>query len=202
MSGCSEKAKQPVIPPSAILTPPAHAEVAVAPVPSQPTYQVALFGATLKDAQRATLDKVLTKNGLSKQSSRTDKWSDVYDVNGKLKGASTLTVSYVSASKQFANAEYVFPSFMDTQLVARVISLVTQKYGNPTSMMGQIELGKVDAEWDVGNGMLVQVSRGWPETTVYLDYTNTDTNALMIAEQSATKSQAEAQSAKQQNDAF
>jgi hypothetical protein len=161
-----------------------------------------LFGAKLKGANRNELSEILVKNGLSKHASTVDQWTDDYAVHGKLKEAETLRMSYVSATNQFANAEYEFPTFMDVQLVKRVIDLVSQKYGAPTSMIGQIELGPVFAEWDNGDGTTIRVSRGWPATTTYLNYTDTDANAKMETERDAAKQKGLKDSAKQQSQAF
>jgi uncharacterized protein YeaO (DUF488 family) len=175
---------------------------AVPAVQAQPTHQLELFGVKLKGVSRNELNNALMQKGLSKQTSKADQWTDTYAVNGKLKGAETLRISYILATNQFANAEYEFPTFMDTQLVKRVIDLVSQKYGDPTTMNGQIELGSVDAEWDNGDGMTIHVSRGWPSTTTYLDYIDTDAYAKMKAEQDAAKQQNLQNSAKQQSQAF
>lgn len=195
MSGCQGKVEQS----QAGAT---GTQAAAQPASAPPAHPLELFGVKLKGVSRNVLDKALLQNGFSKQSANTDKWTDSYSVNGKLKEAQTLSVSYVLATQQFANAEYEFPSFMDPQLVKRVIDLVSQKYGDPTSMSGQIDLGEVVAEWDNGDGTTIRVSRGWPSTTTYLDYIDTDAEARMEAEKDAAKQQSLQDSAKQQNQAF
>ncbi|GAA4021642.1 hypothetical protein [Actimicrobium antarcticum] len=161
-----------------------------------------LFGVTLKGATRDQLRQAFKKNELIATREENSYWVDTYDVKGVLEGASSLNAGYVSSSGKFAFAEYTFPSFMDTQSVAKVINMVAIKYGRPSSQSGSYDLGQVTAKWNVGQGMQITVSRGWPETTTYLNFTDSSARNQMNAEIDAEKKAQVAQKAKAQSKAF
>ncbi len=88
-----------------------------------------LFGVTLKGAARDQLRQVFKQNGLRATREENGYWVDTYDAHGVLEGASDFQAGYIVASGKFAFAQYTFASFMDTQLVAKVIKMVATKYG-------------------------------------------------------------------------
>ncbi len=162
-----------------------------------------LFGVNLKGITRDRLEPVLTKAGLTPRNGHVGaKWRfDEYDVNGRLKGASELAVGYTSDNR-FALAEYTFPSVMDPGQVRRIINMVKMKYGQPSSVNGPYGLGNVTAYWDVGDGMRVEVKRGWPDTTTYLDLIDVKAYAAMKQSMAKQKAKQKAGQAKEQNSAF
>lgn len=172
---------------------------AIAPVHAAATLD--LFGAPLQGATRATLEPALHTAGLKPTQEGERYWADVYKVDGQLKEAKTLTLYYTS-DNHFADAEYVFPSFMDAQQVSRIIRMVTSKYGQPTKVSGDMNLGSVSALWDIGINMRILVSRGWPETTTHLELIDNANLALFKKQQSAEKAAQEQQQAKSQSNAF
>ncbi len=163
---------------------------------------LALFGTPLKGATRAELRQTLAKAGFSAQRVDDGYFCDQYGVDGQLKGATQLTVCYTENSNRFASAEYTFPGFMDTQLVQRVIHVVESKYGRPSSVSGDIGLGGVTARWNMAQGMALKVSRGWPDTTTYLDLTDLGMNRRMHAQMQADKAAAIRQQATKDANAF
>lgn len=96
-----------------------------------------LFGVPLLGATRQTLEPALQHDGFSPIHVGSHWWFDSYHVHGQLPGARKLLVSY-TANNHFAMAEYVFPSFMNTGEVAKVIHMVEDKYGAPTRQSGDI----------------------------------------------------------------
>jgi len=162
-----------------------------------------LFGARLKGITRDRLEPVLTKAGLTPRNGHVGaKWRfDEYDVNGRLKGASELAVGYTSDNR-FALAEYTFPSVMDPGQVRRIIDMVKTKYGQPSSVNGPYGLGGVTAYWNVGGGMRIEVKRGWPNTTTYLDLIDVKAYAAMKQSMAKQKAKREAGRAKKQSNAF
>ncbi|MGR2913464.1 hypothetical protein [Acidithiobacillus ferrivorans] len=89
----------------------------------------------------------------------------------QLQGASKFLVEY-DKHNRFAFAEYKFPSFNDTGQVHNIITMVEYKYGQPSSIIGDIKHGPVVARWKEDGGMEVKVWRGWPITTTYMDLEN------------------------------
>jgi hypothetical protein len=161
-----------------------------------------LFGVSLHDASRATLRAAVKKAGLIPVRVDDQYYCDKYAVNGHLKGAKTLVVCYTGKRNRFAYAEYIFPTFMDTALVTRVIAMVKVKYGAPDHLDGDENLGAVTATWNEGADMNIEVSRGWPNTTTYLDLIDAPNKSRMNAEIQADKAQKQKQQAQQQSNAF
>jgi hypothetical protein len=161
-----------------------------------------LFGVTLKGAVRDQLRQAFKQNGL--RATREDKsyWVDTYDAKGVLEGAGEFQAGYLRDSGKFAYARYTFPGFMDTQLVGKVITMVSNKYGRPTSQQGQHRLGPVIAKWQLGQDMQIEVSRGWPDTTTLLAFIDASAYRQLNAEIDAEKAARAAQQAKSQSKAF
>lgn len=161
-----------------------------------------LFGVALKDASRDQLRQVFKQNGMRAIREEKKYWVDIYDATGVLEGASQFQAGYVAATDKFAYAQYTFPAFMDTQLVGKVINMVSVKYGRPSSQKGNYHLGEVSAKWNLGQGMQIEVSRGWPDTTTYLTFKDISSYNQMLAEIDSEKKAQEQQRAKSQSKAF
>ena len=147
---------------------------------------LSLFGVPLEHATRAQLEGAMDKAGLTPVQVGKKFWYDIYHVHGQLPGASRLMVGYTK-NNRFAVARYVFPSFMDTSQVTKIIHMVKDKYGPPSSRTGMAGLGVVTATWREPGGMEIQVVRGWPETTTTLSLLNPAMDARMKAQIAAEK---------------
>lgn len=163
---------------------------------------VELFGAKLANADRPQLRAVLKQNNLGINREDNRYWYDLYDPSAQLQGASELQVGYVQQSGRFAVARYRFESFMDTEQVKQIISMVSQKYGKPARLRGNWQLGEVVATWNMVDNMEIEVSRGWPETTTYLQYRHRPSHAAMMAEIKANDAAEERSKANRQGNAF
>ncbi len=161
-----------------------------------------LFGVALKGASREQLRQAFKQNGLRAIREDSAYWVDGYDAQAVLDGASKFEAGYVDASGKFAYAQYTFPGVMDTQLVGKVINMVATKYGRPRSRSGDYNLGPVTARWDLGQGMQIEVYRGWPDTTTLLRFLDATAYAQMRAEIDAATRAQERQQAKAQSKAF
>jgi hypothetical protein len=161
-----------------------------------------LFGVALKGASREALRDVFKRNGLQALREDNRYWVDTYNAKGVLEGASELASGYVSATDKFAYAEYTFPTFMDEELVAKVIQMVATKYGKPSSQSGSIRLGPVSAKWQLAQGMQVEVYRGWPDTTTHLKLLDPAAYRLMQAEIDKERNAQATQKARAQSNAF
>lgn len=161
-----------------------------------------LFGVSIKGASRDQMRQAFKQGGL--RSTREDRnyWIDTYDAQGVLDGASEFEAGYVSATDKFAYSQYTFPGFMDTELVGKIISMVASKYGRTTSQSGSYGLGPVIARWSLAQGMQIEVSRGWPNTTTYLKFIDLTANAQMQNEIEAMKKSQESKKNKAQSGAF
>ncbi len=164
--------------------------------------QLELFGVTLKGATRDQLRQAFKQNGLRVTREDNSYWVDTYNAEGVLDGASQFQAGYVAASGKFAYAQYTFSGFMDTQLVGKVINMVSTKYGRPSSQQGNYGLGEVTAKWNMGQDMQVVVSRGWPDTTTFLQFIDSSSRRQMNAEIDAEKNAQATQKAKSQSKAF
>jgi hypothetical protein len=161
-----------------------------------------LFGQPLKNATRPQLRDAIKKAGVQQKRENDLYWVDEYNPSDVLEGASGLAVGYVSATNRFAFAEYTFSTFMDTGLVGKVIKMVSNKYGPPSSEQGDMGLGPVNAHWNLPQGMRIEVKRGWPDTTTYLDYKDVSAYQQMSAEIDKQKNAVEKQQQQNQNQAF
>lgn len=169
---------------------------------------LSLFGVALKNSTQVQLREAFKKKGLKLEDTQGDAsfgYIDTYDGSGTLDGASNFSVVYLAVSKdatKFTYAGYKFPSHVDPQQVKKVIDMVSTKYGSPSHVAGNYELGPVTATWDMKENMQIVVTRGWPDTTTYLQYRDMDVaptfdervNAALQAEQKAN--------AKKQSNAF
>jgi hypothetical protein len=161
-----------------------------------------LFDTTLKGAPRTALRTAIKQGGMRAKRENDNFWTDTYDPRGVLQGASAFEVGYVDATETFAFAEYTFSSFMDTQQVQRVADLVTQKYGEPTWVDGNVQVGDVVFRWERDDGMSIRVSRGWPSTTTFLSFVDEEAFSAMQAEQNAQDQAQQAAKAREQSQAF
>ncbi len=141
-----------------------------------------LFGVPLATATRAKLQRALNAAHLTLAPGGTHPWYDLYDVNGALKHASKLAVSYTRGGR-FAKAEYVFPSFVSTKRLGEVIAEVRAKYGAPTRMTGRLAIGPARARWDLPHGFEIVVKRRWPNPTTFMIIENLPMLKRMKAEQ-------------------
>jgi hypothetical protein len=162
---------------------------------------VSIFGTPLKDAERGALRQALNKGGAQAIREEDSYWCDKYDAKAALQGADDLSVCYENKTKQFASATYNFPAFVDAGKVREVIDMVSSKYGKPKHVSGSYGLGEVTATWKLG-GVDIEVSRGWPDTTVYLTYLDRARRARMNSEIKAEQNAERNAAAKRQSQAF
>ena len=111
-------------------------------------------------------------------------------------------MSGYTENSHFAMAEYTFPSSMNIGQVRHIIKMVSTKYGQPSSVNGDYRLGPVTAVWNVGDGMEVEVRRGWPNTTTYLDLIDVGARARMKRQLAMQSRQRQMQMAKAQSNAY
>ena len=168
---------------------------------SKSSGRLKLFSVSLLNPNRKTLENAIQKAGLIPIRTGLNYYCDIYKVNGQLTGASKLYVCYTQNNK-FANAQYVFPAFMNTRLVKRVITMVSDKYGKPDSISGNYSLGDVTAYWYFGLNEEIKLFRGWPTTTVYLNLRNIPNYRKYLYELHKQKEDKIANKAKSQSGAF
>jgi hypothetical protein len=144
------------------------AALAAPPSASSVGSPLSLFGTPLKGATRAVLRQTLQQAGLTPTRIDDNYYCDLYKTNGVPANSTELQVCYTEDNDAFASAQYTYPSFMDVNLVQRVVDTVSTKYGKPSSLVGNYGLGSVTARWIQPQGMEVRVTRGWPDTTTYL----------------------------------
>src|SRR5689334_10757536 len=109
-------------------------------------------------------------------------WADLYDSSRLLDGSRELSLVYTDAG-DFAAARYVFNSSLNVGQFTQVAELVASKYGAPNEKQGNPALGEVNYVWHLADGIVLSVSRGWPDTTTYLEYRYPENYAIMLREQ-------------------
>lgn len=159
-----------------------------------------LFGVELKCTSRLIFRDALKKNGVKVSREDARYWYDLYDSSAVLDGSSELAVAYINNS--FVTASYTFNARMNTEKVKEVRDMVAKKYGEPVSSTGSPGLGEVRYTWELKDGIKVEVSRGWPDTSVTLAYIHPANLAAMKAEQARQEEAKKAEKRNQQNKAF
>jgi TPR repeat protein len=165
------------------------------------TSKTKLFKVNLKCADRDILMAAAKKSGAVVKREDKKKWGDYYLTSRILKGSSELSINY-TVDDYFAQAQYTFPSHMDSAQVTQIKSFVSNKYGKPSSANGRASLGAVTYKWKLEDGIELKVHRGWPNTTTYLTYTFPENSQAMKAEQDKQEKARKAKEYEAQTDAF
>jgi TPR repeat protein len=160
-----------------------------------------LFNVNLKCANRNTLMAAAKQAGATVKLEDKGKWGDKYLTSKILKGSSELSIDY-TVDGFFAQAKYTFPSRMDAAQASKVKSFVANKYGKPDTTKGNTSVGKVKYQWKLEDGIELNVSRGWPDTTTYLTYVYPENFQAMKTEQDKQKKAREAKQYESQGNAF
>lgn len=163
---------------------------------------IKVLGANLPTITRSEMRKLLTKKKLKAIRIKDNFFCDIYDPSAMLDGAEELSICYVTPSpKNLAKLTYRFPAHVNTSKILDIKSMVEYKYGPPSSSNGNTSLGEASFTWKKSN-TIITVSRGWPDTTVYLTFTIPKYNKIMQQEITAIQKAQERRKAKQQSDAF
>src|SRR5262249_30523138 len=98
-----------------------------------------------------------------------------------LVGSSTLRVGYTQEGA-FAHATYEFPSLANARKVVELQRIVESQYGVPTDSSGQGDRGPMKYTWHQADGVMVVMSRAWPDPTIYLEFREPTNFAALQAE--------------------
>ncbi len=128
-----------------------------------------LYGDPLALSSRQALRSKLKKHDAHPLREESNYWFDIYESSKLLPKTDRLYVGYSLQTGQVASLEYRFPSFNDANFVLQVIEMISKKYGNPATTEGDLNFGVVSYQWQVKD-TVVNVTRHWPDTTVYLKY--------------------------------
>lgn len=126
-----------------------------------------LFDVYLVCAKRSVFRTAIKSKYNSPKRENNSYIADIY--YSTLPKTDELMVVYTNDG-HFAYAQYRFPTFMDVKLVTEVREMVQYKYGPPAYSNGNPRLGDVTYRWKQPDGIVIEVTRGWPETTTYLRY--------------------------------
>jgi len=160
-----------------------------------------LFNTKIRCTNRDEFRQAVKSAGNVVKREDRDFWVDQYKSETVLDGSDEFSVGYTSAGA-FAYAEYTIPSGMDTGKVVAVKEMVARKYGQPQKAHGNPDLGEVQYSWKVKDGIEIFVSRGWPDTTVFLTYREPKNNAVMQDEIKSAQAVSQQEKQNQQTQAF
>lgn len=152
--------------------------VARGAAPPQPS----LFGVPLAHATRPELERALRAAHLILPPGGSHPWYDAYQVNGAVKNAKVLAISFTKRGR-FAKAMYVFPSFISTKHTLQVMAMVRAKYGAPTDQYGHLRIGRLRVVWKLPHAFRILVTRRWPNPTTFMIIENQKMVARMKKEQ-------------------
>jgi TPR repeat protein len=128
-----------------------------------------LYGTTLAITTRDAMRAKLKSNAATTLRERDHYWFDIYESSKLLDKTDRLFVGYSLQTDQIASLEYRFPSQNDPSFVLSIIEMITKKYGTPLDRQGDLNFGKVQFSWEIKDTR-INVTRYWPDTTVYLSY--------------------------------
>lgn len=144
-----------------------------------------LFGEALNCTDKTAMRLAVKQAGAHVTREDDGYWYDLYDSSSLLDGTSELAIAYIG--EKFAKAYYKFDAMVDASKVVAVRNMVVSKYGKPATSEGNPSLGPVSYTWKLKDGIRLVVKRGWPDTTVYLEYIHLANYAAMEAEQERQK---------------
>ena len=127
-----------------------------------------LFGSHLLYLDRNYFRELLQANGLvTLRGEQQQTVFDYYDSCEILSGSDRLAVAYLD-KKEFAFAEYRFPSWMNEVKIDYVLRMLNSKYGESNNK----KLSQHDKSWHwtLDDGVEIVVKTSWPDTTVTLQY--------------------------------
>lgn len=133
-----------------------------------------LFGAALKCVNRLQIRTFIESAGCNPLSLNLKNWNDTFSSEKLLEESSELLVSYSQSDSHVALIQYTLPSHLDVDQVARIAKFLSTKYGQPKSVEGRISVGEVSYQWTLSDGIELSVFRGWPDTTTFIQYKNTE----------------------------
>lgn len=123
----------------------------------------------LKCIHRAFMHKGLEEAGLHTLQHGFEYRADTYDTKKQMPGSDRLEIFYTNGLR-LGFARYVFPSSEDVEQVVRVKELAQARYGEPAEVTGNPDIGPVSFRWVQQDGVELEVSRGWPDTTTFMTY--------------------------------
>ena len=127
-----------------------------------------LFGVPLNSTTISIMREKVIENG-GKALDKPNLICQTFKSYTILEGTSTLTL-YSTLDGELSGATYLFPSPVNPKKVSEVRQMVESKYGKPNLSKGKEILGKVFHEWDLYDGIKIQIERSWPNTDVKLTY--------------------------------
>ncbi|NQZ10141.1 MAG: sel1 repeat family protein, partial [Algicola sp.] len=146
------------------------------------TSKTRLFMTALKCADRDGLMAAIKEGGAKVKAEDKGNWGDIYLTSSKLFGTSELYVAYTSDDR-FAMAKYTFGGKRDLTMVNKVKDIVSGSYGEPDSTKGKAEHGEVSYTWTLKDGITLEITRGWPDTTTAMTYLYPEHYQVMKKEQ-------------------
>lgn len=159
-----------------------------------------LFGESLNCTTKRAL-RLATKVAGAKVVREDDNYYyDQYDSRQILDGTIDLYIGYFDG--KFAKAFYQYDSQGDDEKVVEVRNMVASKYGKPLTSKGNPSLGPVLYTWKLKDGIIVEVKRDWPDTTVFLSYVQPVNVAAMQTRQNKQKLAEESSKRNKQKQAF
>jgi hypothetical protein len=167
-----------------------------------PSKGTIVLGMPLISTTRASVHETLKASNVPAKREDDRYWYDLYDASDVLDGADQLSMGYSLRDGRLGEVRYHFPAFMDPQKVRQIAEMVAEKYGKPNRSSGNVSLGEVEYVWTLPDGVVLTVSRGWPDTSVSLGYQVPAVFRQMTAEQAENDKAEKESAAKRQSKNF
>jgi hypothetical protein len=153
---------------------------------------LSLFGVTLTSAGRDLMRQRIARAGGIVLHESNDQWVDVYEASELIEGADRLFVSYSLQDQVLAELRYRFPGLNTPEGVARLLSMIGEKYGEPLSGQEPYEFSGLHGRWRTGD-VTIEVRRSWPEGSLLLRFFMPEKLRTMRAEQTGAEAGADTQ---------
>jgi len=144
---------------------------------------LSLFGTPLVKAQRELLRKRIVQAGGLTLREQNSQWYDVYEASALIGGADRLFVGYSLGNRLPGELRYRFPGMNTPAGVARLIEMISNKYGLPQVATEVYEMYGLHAFW-LFNDARIEVRRSWPDDALALRFVLQEQLAVIRDEQS------------------
>ncbi len=138
--------------------------------PTHSTARTAVLGVDFSIATKTSITKAFSTANIGFLEA-INKWEEQWTPGEVYPGASAIRVGFTEANK-VAYFQYDFNDPAVTKTPA-IFDTIKKQFGEPTGTDGELNSGgEYTANWELGDGIRVQVKRTYPKGTTHLSYFN------------------------------
>ena len=154
------------------------------------TSKTAVLGIEFTAATKGTISKAFSDANIGFIES-INKWEEKWTSGGLYPDATAIRIGFTEAGK-LAYFQYDFND-QEQARTSNLQGMVIKQFGEPTGFDGELDSGgEYTANWELGDGIRVQVKRTYPDKNSHLTYFNDPVFEVLKLEY-AIKARADAQ---------